>query len=297
MALDRTDITPEDDDGSLTEGTAFDAEFFAAVYDEIDAAIDGANAEVRSVALGGTGASTLTGVLKGNGTDAITASAQLAVADGGTGAATLADNGVLIGNGTGAIQATAVGTAGQVLTSNGAGSDPTFQDAAGGDAAPFLQWTALGNHPPASAYATIDTRNSHPVLDFDGSTDEEAIFAGVLPTGYAGGGLTCEVFCAFTSATSGSVRWQAAIERIDASSLDIDADNAAAYQSAGGTAPGTSGQIIKVAITFTDGAQMDSLAAGEAFRLRIRRDADGTSGTDDITTDSELLRVVLRETP
>jgi len=37
------------------------------------------------VANGGTGAATLTGVLKGNGTGAITASAQLAVADGGTG--------------------------------------------------------------------------------------------------------------------------------------------------------------------------------------------------------------------
>jgi hypothetical protein len=41
---------------------------------------------------------------------------------------------------------------------------------------------------------------------------------------------------------------------------------------------------------------MDSLAASEPYRLKIRRDADGTSGTDDITTDLELLRVVVRET-
>ena len=47
---------------------------------------------------------------------------------GGTGVATLADGGVLVGNGTGVAQATAVGTADHVLTSNGAGSDPTFQD-------------------------------------------------------------------------------------------------------------------------------------------------------------------------
>jgi hypothetical protein len=78
--------------------------------------------------------------------------------------------------------------------------------------------------------------------------------------------------------------------------LDIDADSFAAFQSAGGTAPGTSGQVIKVSVTFTDGAQMDSLAAGEAFRLKIRRDADGTSGTDDITTDAELLMVLVRAT-
>jgi hypothetical protein len=58
----------------------------------VDADVDPAAAIASSklstvqVAQGGTGATTLTGVLKGNGTGAITASAQLAVADGGTGA-------------------------------------------------------------------------------------------------------------------------------------------------------------------------------------------------------------------
>jgi len=51
----------------------------------------------------------------------------LAVANGGTGVATLGDAGVLIGNATGVVQVTGAGTAGQVLTSNGAGVDPTFQ--------------------------------------------------------------------------------------------------------------------------------------------------------------------------
>tara|TARA_S200002703_G_scaffold8523_1_gene8590 strand:+ start:7999 stop:9354 length:1356 start_codon:yes stop_codon:yes gene_type:complete len=54
------------------------------------------------------------------------------VADGGTGASTLTANGVLYGNGTSAVAATAVGTDGHVLTSNGSGSAPTFQAAAGG---------------------------------------------------------------------------------------------------------------------------------------------------------------------
>jgi len=58
------------------------------------------------------------------------AQATLDVANGGTGAATLTDHGVLLGSGTGAVSVTAVGTADQVLTSNGAGSDPTWQDAA-----------------------------------------------------------------------------------------------------------------------------------------------------------------------
>lgn len=152
------------------------------------------------------------------------------------------------------------------------------------------------NEPPSSAYATLDTRNLHPTLDFDGATDEEAVFTAVLPAHYAGGGLTILSFWAFTSATTGSLRVQTGIERIDASSLDIDADSFAAFNSAGGTAPGTSGQVIAVTTTHASGAEMDSLAAGEMFRLKIRRDADGTSGTDDIATDAELIAVHVKET-
>lgn len=59
-------------------------------------------------------------------------SAAIAVADGGTGASSFTANGVLFGNGTGAIQATSVGTAGQVLLSNGSGNAPSFGNIDGG---------------------------------------------------------------------------------------------------------------------------------------------------------------------
>lgn len=80
------------------------------------------------VANGGTGASTLTGVVKGNGTSPMTAgtvslttevSGTLPVTNGGTGLATLTANNVLIGNGTSAVTSVAPSTAGNVLTSNG----------------------------------------------------------------------------------------------------------------------------------------------------------------------------------
>ena len=51
----------------------------------------------------------------------------LPVANGGTGVTSLTDGGVLIGNGTGVVQVTSAGTSGYLLTSTGAGSDPTFQ--------------------------------------------------------------------------------------------------------------------------------------------------------------------------
>lgn len=46
---------------------------------------------------------------------------------GGTGVGTLTNHGVVIGQATANLVATTAGTAGQVLTSNGAGADPTFQ--------------------------------------------------------------------------------------------------------------------------------------------------------------------------
>lgn len=150
------------------------------------------------------------------------------------------------------------------------------------------------NEPPSANYATLDTRNGVPCLDFDGATDEEAVFSGVLPEHYAGGGLTVILKVAFSSAISGDSRWQADIER---GTTDIDSDSfTGSFQSAGGTANATSGITTDVSIAFTSGAQMDFLAAGERFRLKIRRDADGTSGVDDIVTDAELFAVHIKET-
>ena len=158
----------------------------------------------------------------------------------------------------------------------------------------LLIFTPLMNEPPAAAFATLDTRNSHIVLDFDGATDEEAVFKAVMPAHYAGGGLTVKVHVAFTSATSGTANIECHLERI--TGLDIDADSFATFQDVGVTANGTSGIEVVGSITFTDGAAMDSIVVGDLFRLKIRRDADGTNGTDDITTDMELLGIEVLET-
>ena len=57
----------------------------------------------------------------------VTGITDLLVADGGTGASTFTSNGVIYGNGASALQVTAVGSSGEVLTSNGGGSAPSFQ--------------------------------------------------------------------------------------------------------------------------------------------------------------------------
>ena len=155
-------------------------------------------------------------------------------------------------------------------------------------------FTPLHNEPPATVYATLDLRNGHPCLDFDAATDEDAVFTGILPANYAGGGLTVTLIWAATSATSGDVVWNAAIERMDDEGIDIDSDSFAAAQAATATAPAATGQLQYTSITFTSGAQMDSLAATEMFRIKVTRDAN--AGGDTMVGDAELLGVRISET-
>ena len=155
-------------------------------------------------------------------------------------------------------------------------------------------FTPQDNEPPSSAFATFDTRNSVPVLDYDDSTDESGVFGGVLPANYSGGGLTVTIVWMATSATTGDVVWNADIERHQDDAFDIDADGFAGANAATGTTASASGEQQYTDITFTDGADMDSLAAGESFRLKITRDANAAGDT--MTGDAELLRVIVKET-
>jgi hypothetical protein len=155
-------------------------------------------------------------------------------------------------------------------------------------------FTPLANEPPSANYATLDLRNYHPVLDFDADADEAAVFTGVLPRAYAGGGVTVYLHWAATSATSGNVVWDVSFERIGDDVLDIDSDSFAAVQSVTAAASGTSGNVVIDTIAFTNGAQMDSVAAGEAFRLKINRDANNANDT--MTGDAELVAVEIKET-
>jgi len=146
-----------------------------------------------------------------------------------------------------------------------------------------------GNEPPSSNYATLDTRNLHLILDFDATTDEEAVWTDKLPENYDDGGITVRIGYSMSSAEADDVVWQVALERIGDQQLDVDGDSFAAFQSSGAvTVPGTSGLVDVATVGLTHGAQMDSVAAGEQYRLKLRRDADSTSATDDAAGDAEV---------
>jgi len=153
----------------------------------------------------------------------------------------------------------------------------------------LCSWTARSGFGPSSNYATIDSRNNLICLEFDASTRETHYFTGILPANYSGGGVTVKIFWMADTATSGTVEWETAFER---GTTDIDSDSFATANSNTGTANGTSGIETQTSINHASGAEMDSVTAGDFFRLRVERDP--TVGSN-MAGDAQLKAVALYE--
>src|SRR3990167_2569317 len=156
--------------------------------------------------------------------------------------------------------------------------------------------TPHSNEPPAAAFATLDTRNGYIVLDFDDTTDESAIFRFAVPNTYAGGGFTVKVLWSATSATSGTISLDVAFMSVTDDADDLDTKAFAAANNANPTTASATGEVDYVSVTFTDGADSDSVAASEMFFIKVTRDADGTTSTDNLVGDCEILEILVTET-
>lgn len=157
-------------------------------------------------------------------------------------------------------------------------------------------FTPFQNEPPTSSYATLDTRNAHPVLDFNGASNESAVFTDVMRANYGGGGYTVDIWWTCDDAGNGTtddVDFDVAFERLATADQDIDSDGFAAVNSDDATlTPTTSGVITKSTVTFTDGADADSVTAGDLYRLKVTRDA----ASDNEDGDVNVLAVQISET-
>ncbi len=157
----------------------------------------------------------------------------------------------------------------------------------------LIVFKPFDNEPPVSNYATLDLRNNHPVLDFDDSTNESAIFTGVMPRIYNSGGITVHIHYSMTSATTGDVDWDVSFENIGDQQQDLDSDGFAAVKSVdNNTVPATSGNVDIISLSFTTGSQMDNINVGDTFRMKITRDAISDTGSGD----AELVAIEIRET-
>lgn len=146
------------------------------------------------------------------------------------------------------------------------------------------------NEPPASDFATLDTRNGHQVLDF--AVGESAVFCGVMPRNYAGNGIVVTLFLSSedVGGDGDTYNFSAAVEALAAADQDVDSDGfATAIEGTEGTVPNTAGVLANQEIAL-DGTEADSVAASDMFRLKITRIA---SSQDD--NDIELHGIEIRE--
>jgi hypothetical protein len=168
-------------------------------------------------------------------------------------------------------------------------SGDTLSATASGGSKTYAVFTAEHNQPPSTAFATLDTRGTGiAVLDFDAATDESAVFVGVIPEGASlGSGLKVFLHWMASTATSGNCRWGVQFEK---SGTDLDTDSFDTATEAHSAANGTSGIETVTEITAT---AIDSLAAGDRFRLKVFRNADDATN-DTMTGDAELVAVEVR---
>jgi hypothetical protein len=174
-------------------------------------------------------------------------------------------------------------TAFSIFKPNASGTLALTSDIPSGGSKTYAVFTATDNQPPATAFATLDTRNSIAVLDFDDTTDESAVFVSIIPEGASlGSGLKIRLHWMSTNQTSNNVVWDVSLERM---TTDLDADSFDTIASGTAAANTTQSGILTVTeITLTT---IDSVTAGDGFRLKVTRDANNASDT--MTGDAELV--------
>lgn len=130
-------------------------------------------------------------------------------------------------------------------------------------------------------------------LVFDASTDEMCYWQTRMPPDYASAPVM-KVQYKMASATSGAVRFEGRVAAVTpGDATDLDAEALATTNSAGDTVPSTAGYLKEASISLTNA---DSLTAGDFVIFSLRRDADGTTGTDDAAGDCEVLEVACEYT-
>jgi hypothetical protein len=82
-------------------------------------------------------------------------------------------------------------------------------------------------------------------------------------------------------------------ERIGDGQQDLDAGGFSAPKGLTVTVPATKGLTEVGSVEFNDGTEIDNIAPGELFRVKVQCDTSDSSFLGDL----ELLRLVLRETP
>lgn len=214
------------------------------------------------------------------------------VSDGGTGLTTATAYAVICGGttATGAFQSIAsVGTSGQVLTSNGAGSLPTFQAASGGTTpAATLYYRASDFDALEANFAPLvqdnGTNNRMMVRAFDDTTEEFVNFSLAVPGEIDTSGTVTFRAYFYAATAAGSVNVQLSFNHLPLTSNE-SWDGAGTDENSGDIAPSSTQDQITVG-SWTETVSNLGWAADDLVVCRLSRIAP--SGTD-LTGDLYLI--------
>lgn len=138
----------------------------------------------------------------------------------------------------------------------------------------------------ATQGAQIDAGDGNWRVLFDATTDEAAVFYGIVPDNYTSTPVV-KLMYSMVSGTANEVEWEAAVMCVTpGDAADVGTASFAAGASSVETVPGTAGHTdTLVSITPTD----DSCAAGDLIYVWVSTDAGDAGGNDDATGDRELV--------
>lgn len=155
--------------------------------------------------------------------------------------------------------------------------------------------TATSGVPHAIFAGASTPAEGIPVLSYDSGTKEYADFICVMPRHYGGGGVTLTLYWASTQ-TSNACRWAAAFCAVPDDTKDMNTGgHSYDFNTVDATTASAAGEFDYATIAFTNGADMDSVAAGQMFVLRVARYGDAAE--DNMTGDAFLAAIEVRETP
>lgn len=144
------------------------------------------------------------------------------------------------------------------------------------------------NEPPGSGAASSGTINAHPVLQFTPGFNEDAMFAGFLPPTFKTGDVQVQIIWAVTGSTAGSVTWEVFFERWELGATTLTTDDFGTGTSISTGVPSTLNELVLATVPAPD---LNGLLAGEAFRLRVRRNG----ATDSAPGTANLAKVIIEE--
>jgi hypothetical protein len=133
-----------------------------------------------------------------------------------------------------------------------------------------------------------------PILQYPNTLSNPMEFVFVMPQFYSGGGLTILLNWLAETATSGNVRWKVSFSRLNPGNQNLSTPAFSTAVVSGTVAvPGTTGVGGQTIVTVTNGSQMDNVAAGDQFLMKVERDNTVGSNAAGLV---DLMSGELRET-